>query len=140
MTSEPIHFEPITTSTPLTTTTQTTSSDPLLNIPSSGISTSLPAFDIQEGFGFEFASTSSHQPPPTSDGAFNAYHMAPITIEDSDDENLDDGDFVFIKQYKTLNKKFDILLQTQTGYDPKKTTEGDMVGKIDETKKETLRR
>ncbi|KAI3503550.1 hypothetical protein L1887_31994 [Cichorium endivia] len=82
---------------------------PLFNIPSSGLDASLPYYPYQEGFGFESAFTTK---PPTTDETFAAYHMAPITIEETDDENRDDGDF-----------------------DPLKSTEGGVAEQLVEVKK-----
>ncbi|KAI3503820.1 hypothetical protein L1887_32273 [Cichorium endivia] len=49
--------------------------------------------------------------------------MAPLTIEEDEDDSLDDSDFILGKQYKILNRKLDALLQSSTGFDPTRGTE-----------------
>ncbi|KAI3752398.1 hypothetical protein L2E82_24418 [Cichorium intybus] len=91
-------------------------------IHSSGIDFSLPEFDL-------------HQSPPiqnlTSAAFFEAFHLAPLVAEGTSDEELPDGDFVLMKQYKILNSKLDTLIQAQTGFDPTKPTMGDITEEIE---------
>ncbi|KAI3767969.1 hypothetical protein L2E82_18398 [Cichorium intybus] len=105
-------------------------SDTFLNIPSSGLDTSLPDYPFQDDFDFE---TSTFTKPPSTEETMAIFHMAPIAIEDADEESLDDTDFILGKQYKILNRKLDALLQSNTGFDPTKKLESsveDLIGEV----------
>ncbi|KAI3496692.1 hypothetical protein L1887_39063 [Cichorium endivia] len=71
------------------------SSDTFLNIPSSGLDTSLPDYLFQDYFDFE---TSTFTKPPSTEETMAIFHMAPIAIEDANEESLDDTDFILGKQ------------------------------------------
>ncbi|KAI3518362.1 hypothetical protein L1887_07006 [Cichorium endivia] len=105
----------------------TTASDSFLNIPDPD--TSLPDFPFQEDFDFE---TSTFTKPPTTEETMAIFHMAPIAIEEADEEGLDDSDFILGKQYKILNRKLDALLQSNTGFDPSKKPEASVEEQITE--------
>lgn len=77
---------------------------------------------VEEGFGIPLSS--SCQPIPTSEEAAAVFHIDPISMDSirMDDTQLNDDDFVFIKQYRMLNNKLNVLLQCQNGYDLQGTT------------------
>ncbi|KAI3494511.1 hypothetical protein L1887_40760 [Cichorium endivia] len=118
---------PKTSSTPVPPITS--ASDTFLNIPSSDPDTSLPEFSFQEDFDFE---ASTFTQPPSKEETMAIFHMAPIAIEEADEEGLDDSDFILGKQYKILNRKLDALLQSKTGFDPSKKPEVSVEEKIAE--------
>ncbi|KAI3510859.1 hypothetical protein L1887_17996 [Cichorium endivia] len=105
----------------------TTASDSFLNIPDPD--TSLPDFPFQEDFDFE---TSTFTKPPTTEETMAIFHMAPIAMEEADEEGLDDSDFILGKQYRILNRKLDALLQSNTGFDPTKKPEASVEEQIAE--------
>ncbi|KAI3708562.1 hypothetical protein L2E82_37807 [Cichorium intybus] len=61
--------------------------------------------------------------------------MAPIMIEENEDDSLDDSDFILGKQYKILSRKLDALLQSNTGFDPTKKPEASVEDEIAEAQK-----
>ncbi|KAI3505658.1 hypothetical protein L1887_27798 [Cichorium endivia] len=66
------------------------------------------------------------------------FHMAPIAMEEADEEGLDDSDFILGKQYKILNRKLDVLLQSSTGFDPTKKPEASVEEQIAEAQNALL--
>ncbi|KAI3510833.1 hypothetical protein L1887_17970 [Cichorium endivia] len=110
-----------------------TAPDSFLDIPDPD--TSLPDFPFQEDFDFE---TTTFTKPPTTEETMAIFHMAPIAMEEADEEGLDDSDFILGKQYKILNRKLDALLQSSTGFDPTKKPEASVEEQIAEAQNALL--
>ncbi|KAI3782314.1 hypothetical protein L2E82_12356 [Cichorium intybus] len=102
--------------------TPPTTAPPSSEIPVTGIDFSLPEFDLP---------ISPSRQNPTSAALFEAFHMAPLSVEGASEEDLPDEGFVLMKQYKVLNSKLDMLIQAQTGFDPTKPTIGDISEEIE---------
>ncbi|KAI3699838.1 hypothetical protein L2E82_44422 [Cichorium intybus] len=109
-----------------------TTSEPLTNISSSEVDKSLPDFPFGDDFDFE---TTTFSKPPSTAEAVAAFHMAPLVIEEDEDNSLYDSDFILGKQYKILNRKLDALLQSNIGFDPTRGTEANLEDQMAEVQK-----